>query len=100
MSNEDLQRELECPICFNYLQIPIRMCKTGHSICDTCRSKLFVCPICESGFSEGSNKSLESIIPLLKFPCKFRDKGCQDLLFHVERLAHEIECPRQGIRLV
>ncbi|XP_072391397.1 E3 ubiquitin-protein ligase Siah1-like [Diabrotica undecimpunctata] len=97
MSNEDLQRELECPICFNYLQIPIRMCITGHSICDTCRNKLIVCPICESGFSNGSNISLESIIPLLKFPCKFRDRGCQNLLFHCDRLAHETDCSYKGI---
>ncbi|XP_050509573.1 E3 ubiquitin-protein ligase Siah1-like [Diabrotica virgifera virgifera] len=97
MSNEDLQRELECPICLNYLQIPIRMCTTGHSLCDTCRNKLTVCPMCLSGFSNGSNRSLESIIPLLKIPCKFRDKGCQDLLFHVDRLAHEVDCPHQGI---
>uniref|UniRef100_A0A6P7GQ86 RING-type E3 ubiquitin transferase n=1 Tax=Diabrotica virgifera virgifera TaxID=50390 RepID=A0A6P7GQ86_DIAVI len=97
MSNENLQRELECPICFNYLQPPIRMCKKGHSICSTCRSKIDVCPTCRSKFSNGSNISLESIIPLLKFPCRFRDKGCQNLLLHCDRLAHETACTYKGI---
>uniref|UniRef100_A0A6P7GJS5 RING-type E3 ubiquitin transferase n=1 Tax=Diabrotica virgifera virgifera TaxID=50390 RepID=A0A6P7GJS5_DIAVI len=96
MSDKDLQRELECPICFSYLQPPIRMCIKGHSICSTCRNKLTVCPTCRSTFSNASNISLESIIPLLKLPCKYSHRGCEKLLLHSDRLAHEVDCPYKG----
>lgn len=54
-------RELECPVCVNYMIPPIRLCTNGHSLCEPCRFKLTKCPICNGKFTEVRNRSLETV---------------------------------------
>jgi len=59
--DEDLRKELECPICYEYLKPPIWMCENGHSICSKCKQKLKTCPSCRRPFLPTRNLALESL---------------------------------------
>lgn len=59
--DEDLRKELECPICYEYMKPPISMCENGHSICSSCKPKLKNCPSCKRPFLATRNLALESL---------------------------------------
>lgn len=59
--DEDLRKELECPICYEYMMPPIWMCENGHSICSDCKPKLKNCPSCRRPFLTTRNLPLESL---------------------------------------
>lgn len=66
VSNDDILLRLECPICSNFMRTNIKLCVTGHSICNECESKLDKCPICTLPFYGARNFGLESVGDLLK----------------------------------
>jgi len=59
--DEDLRKELECPICCEFMKPPISMCENGHSICSNCKPKLKNCPSCRRPFLPTRNLALESL---------------------------------------
>ena len=59
--DEDLRKELECPICYEYMKPPISMCENGHSICSDCKPQLKNCPSCRRPFLPTRNLALESL---------------------------------------
>jgi E3 ubiquitin-protein ligase SIAH1 len=63
--NKDLMKELECPVCLEYMKPPISMCGNGHSICSDCKSKLNNCPVCRKSFLKVRNFALESLSTVL-----------------------------------
>ena len=58
---KDLQRILECPVCFITPEDPEKahFCSNGHMICGSCRKNVQKCPVCRSVDLKGQN-------PLLK----------------------------------
>lgn len=80
-SNDDfkinLLRELECPICQDYMLAPIYVCSLGHSICGDCKIKLKNCPTCLSEYGDTRNYTLENMLQLIKFPCQNHQHGCE-----------------------
>lgn len=44
---ERLIEELKCPGCANPMKAPIKLCSTGHSVCDSCTNTLDSCPLCK-----------------------------------------------------
>eukprot|EP00096_Caligus_rogercresseyi_P009048 TRINITY_DN3002_c0_g1_i1.p1 TRINITY_DN3002_c0_g1~~TRINITY_DN3002_c0_g1_i1.p1 ORF type:complete len:483 (+),score=143.23 TRINITY_DN3002_c0_g1_i1:44-1492(+) len=55
LNNEELQEiegELECPVCMDISRPPIYQCEEGHIICSTCKPLLTNCPHCASKYSE------------------------------------------------
>jgi Seven in absentia protein family. len=90
---DDFMKELECPVCLDYMMPPIVMCESGHSICSKCRPNLSKCPYCRQPFLNLRNKALESLSLRVKHPCCHKSYGCQ-LVFRADVKAdHEIECP-------
>lgn len=74
-SNKDwLKDELECLICNEVMAPPIHCCKTGHSVCDKCRSQIDKCPTCEAKYEGARNYTLEKVAEHLDYPCK--NQGC------------------------
>lgn len=70
---------LECPICYEYYTLPIRICINGHSFCCICAQSSKVCPICRSALNSNShNIALESILENISIPCKF--DGCNETI--------------------
>jgi E3 ubiquitin-protein ligase SIAH1 len=63
--DKGLMKELECPVCFEYMKPPISMCENGHSICNDCKPKLNNCPFCRKSFLNVRNLALESLSTVL-----------------------------------
>ncbi|CAG9858305.1 unnamed protein product [Phyllotreta striolata] len=89
---DELLQDLECPVCMEYLTPPIRMCTSGHSICDDCRSKITFCPLCAKKFSTGRNVTLEHVAEKIKYPCTYRKYGCKEKLSCNELYNHQRKC--------
>ena len=54
---EDLEKELECPVCFNLATSPIFKCDDDHLICSSCKLKLMNCPQCREDYpKEGARR--------------------------------------------
>lgn len=47
---ERLIEELKCPGCAVPMKAPIKLCCTGHSVCDGCTNLLDSCPLCKVTF--------------------------------------------------
>jgi E3 ubiquitin-protein ligase SIAH1 len=91
--SEDFLKELECPVCMEYMTPPITMCKSGHNICNSCRPKLRECPTCRQSFLNVRNKALENLSVLAKYPCPYKSYGCQLVFGQEEITQHQILCP-------
>jgi hypothetical protein len=67
----------ECPICMTLATSgPIKQCKNGHHICDTCASRLDKCPSCKEKI-DIRNLQLENLRDATPFPCQNVDNGCK-----------------------
>jgi hypothetical protein len=97
---EDLLKDLECPVCTEYMVPPIKLCTNGHNICRKCRGRVQCCPTCRAKFSGIRNFALENIARRQKYPCVNRHRGCLEL-FSIEHIAEhhagcvygKIKCP-------
>ncbi|XP_050315275.1 uncharacterized protein LOC126749611 [Anthonomus grandis grandis] len=75
--NEDMLRELECPVCYEYMLPPIYQCINGHSICESCKDRpIKVCPKCTGQIRDTRNFALEKLTAKINYSCKYRDHGC------------------------
>jgi E3 ubiquitin-protein ligase SIAH1 len=98
----ELLKELECPVCMEYMESPIRMCENGHNICDSCGSQVTRCPSCRGGFTNARNFTLERIAATAIYPCKNRKAGREETFTGNHRNSHQseslfqrTECPFQ-----
>lgn len=90
--DEDLLKQLECPVCTNYLTSPITPCQNGHNICAKCKSHAPICPSCGGQFLPFRNVTLEEIAKTTMYPCKNRAGGCLQIFSMDNRDDHETEC--------
>lgn len=90
--NENVLKELECPICFQFMIPPIHQCVAGHSICDKCKSEVKECPTCRSAIGNTRNFSLEKMMAHFNYPCKYREYGCDFTSVMEELRVHESDC--------
>jgi len=58
-------KEIECPVCMEYMSPPISLCTRGHNLCDTCSRGIPKCPICQEVFIT-RNLALEVITNKMK----------------------------------
>jgi hypothetical protein len=90
--NEAMLKELECPVCMEYMVPPLKLCTNGHNICSRCRESVQFCPTCRAEFSEIRNVLLENIVRIQMYPCANRQSGCLEL-FSIEHIAeHHAAC--------
>ena len=90
--DEDLLRDLECPVCMEYMVPPIKLCSNGHNICSRCRRRVEWCPTCRAEFSETRCLAPENIVRRKKYPCANRQRRCLDLLFIEQIAEHHAVC--------
>jgi E3 ubiquitin-protein ligase SIAH1 len=98
--DEDLLRDLECPVCMEYMVPPIKLCANGHHICSRCRERVQLCPTCRAMFLDVRCVALENIVRRQKYPCANRKNGCLET-FSIEHIAEhhavcvygKIKCP-------
>ncbi|PSN34522.1 hypothetical protein C0J52_27363 [Blattella germanica] len=91
--SKDLLRELECPVCMEYMISPIFMCEGRHNICNHCRRVLNKCPTCRQPFITARNIYLENLSKQVQYPCINRKMGCKVTTFHDRICKHQDECP-------
>jgi len=89
---QSLLRELECPVCMDYMVPPIMMCVNGHNVCDICRPKIPRCPTCRQEFLSGRNVALEHLARDVKYPCSYQKYGCEEFLVHDTVREHQHRC--------
>lgn len=100
----------ECPVCAEHCSPPFTQCRAGHLTCNECLRRMKSCPLCrddsskfcECGIGEAGelasvsvryrNLSLENVAELIRFPCKYAHRGCENWLSARERQEHEREC--------
>jgi len=92
----DLLKELECPVCLEYMTSPIKMCENRHNICSSCKERLSNCPTCRGKFINIRNISLEKSAASAIFPCKNTESGCEETLLIGDRTNHQSECMYQS----
>ena len=104
--DEDLLKEIECPVCIEYMVPPIKLCTNGHNICKKYRESVECCPTCRAKFTETRCVALDNIARRLKDPCVNRQSGCLDLLsmehiakHHAACLYGKIKCPFQLFKM-
>ncbi|XP_069680350.1 E3 ubiquitin-protein ligase sina-like [Periplaneta americana] len=88
----DLLRELECPVCLRYFIPPIPLCSNGHSVCNSCRTKVRNCPTCRCAFINHRSLIFENIVRSLQFPCSNQSEGCAEVLSNDLINEHEAVC--------
>jgi E3 ubiquitin-protein ligase SIAH1 len=90
--DEDLLKELECPVCMEYMAPPIKLCTNGHTTCSKCRERVPCCPTCRAVFTEIRSVALENIARRLNYPCANRMSGCLDLFSFKNITEHHAVC--------
>ena len=70
-------KELECPVCMEFMMPPIMMCHNGHNICSNCRFKLKKCPTCKKSFLKVRNIALEKFVQKMESRCCYANYGCK-----------------------
>lgn len=106
-ANEHLLSLFECPICYDNILPPILQCQNGHLVCKSCRTMINTCPTCRVPFGTNNirNLSLEKLATTVKFPCKYANHGCPEVLYFKEKTEHEdhkcqfrpYNCPCPGL---
>jgi Seven in absentia protein family len=91
--NFNINQCLECPVCMDFLCVPVFQCSNGHSICGQCTAKidLEVCPICRIKLTKNfRNYSLEKILDNITTNCRF--EGCKEVINLSKRAEHQNHC--------
>ena len=79
--SQDLLAELECPVCYEMMLPPIRLCVEGHSLCNTCRFRLESCPTCRKPLTNARNRALEKVAEKLsKYIVNFKLSRAFDIV--------------------
>ncbi|XP_046608846.1 E3 ubiquitin-protein ligase sina-like [Neodiprion virginianus] len=58
---EDLEELLQCPVCFERPESPVKQCERGHHICNVCKDLITECPLCKSRFSNARSYLAEEL---------------------------------------
>ena len=75
-----------------YMRPPITLCVNGHNICDICKPRMVLCPICRAQFLNTRNKCVEDLVSHVKYPCKYRASGCKKILNYDTIVEHQVKC--------
>ncbi|CAG9824087.1 unnamed protein product [Phaedon cochleariae] len=74
---EKFKKQLQCPICMEYMIGKIYNCEKGHVLCDTCKLQLTECPSCRASLGESRSFPLESLADEVVLACVFSKNGCE-----------------------
>lgn len=90
-----LLAELRCPSCACPMQAPIKLCESGHSVCNLCTKMLAKCPLCFKSFTEVRSLTLEAVSAKAQFRCSNSSLGCPVRLQLNLLGKHEQQCAYQ-----
>jgi len=95
-SNESINEELECPVCYKIPRGPIFQCNRGHIVCKHCRTSLAICPQCKATLKHNVRSLVaEKIRDKVPLPCIF--EGCEVQMRREELEKHEKICASRDV---
>lgn len=56
---------MSCPVCCDCLQVPVKHCRNGHTVCNNCHARVRHCPICRGNFISLKIRVLENVLDSL-----------------------------------
>ena len=86
---------LECPVCYLTPKKSgkIEVCINGHYICESCRPRVTICPLCRTDKLNFSSPLLDRLLKSLPIICSKASFGCQDTFEDEHNLeVHEPIC--------
>ena len=102
---ENVQRILECLVCFNIPENTgqVQFCSNGHLLCDSCYQKILgkKCPTCESERWNGHHSLkplMDQILSFLPKPCPFSE--CETQFENKDREEHLKNCQHRMVDCV
>ena len=101
---QELQSSLECPVCLETIRsAPVKCCRNGHLICNTCVTRAQNCPTCRVPMGVTMNNKCVShvanrLIDLVPHPCTNKDRGCPVEERLTVLTGHEPECRFRDVR--
>ncbi|CAH1176948.1 unnamed protein product [Phaedon cochleariae] len=87
-----LKKQLQCPICMEYMIGYIYNCEKGHVVCNVCKIQLTECPYCRTKIGESRNFPLENLAEIVPFACRFSEDGCEFTGEYKLLCEHEKSC--------
>ena len=67
-------------------------------MCNSCRKKLQICPVCKAKLRTNRNLMAEKILEILPIKCCFTEHGCKEQLAKAEREKHILRCPFREVQ--
>lgn len=78
---------ITCTMCNEILKPPVMLVENIGNICSSCYEETE-----EPTQKSLNNQALAKILGLLKLPCKFKSKGCNERMLQQDLLDHQNEC--------
>lgn len=93
-SDEELPEDFVCPICFELLVGQVFQCVNGHVICEKCVKSVLSCPQCRIEYNGAPIRVrvLENMLDRMSFNCKYKKKGCTQMLKRADLFTHNETC--------
>lgn len=60
---------LECPVCVDMMESPVRQCINGHCVCNACRARVSACPLCRGPLSFSTHAAMDLLARTLTLRC-------------------------------
>lgn len=93
LSDADMYKIMECPVCTKSMYPPIQQCPSGHALCSNCKMKVNnKCPVCKKEIGNIRCLVLEKFAVSLLLPCSNHTLGCQEMLPYYGKEKHESQC--------
>ncbi|CAL8086651.1 unnamed protein product [Orchesella dallaii] len=92
VSQDQLIKLLECPVCYEFPAPPLFSCERGHFTCSACMRFLKSCSICRGHFAAARNFAVESIIEGSYFKCRNAYAGCTEVIKGDKLNSHLSQC--------
>ncbi|XP_034251040.1 E3 ubiquitin-protein ligase SIAH2-like [Thrips palmi] len=82
--------QLECPVCVDTMESPVRQCVNGHCVCNACRTRVSSCPLCRGPLSFSTHAALDLLARTLRLRCVHEQ--CTASIKVPDRETHLLEC--------
>jgi len=96
---DQLLQFLRCSFCKETSTQPVIQCRKGHVYCKSCKAanKIIQCNVCKQTLLDAPNPALDSLLSMITLPCKYRNRGCEALLFSPDIEDHDKECKNRPL---
>jgi len=98
IEEDSLLQVLSCVQCSELCAPPLTQCRKGHLYCSDCRAaNCRTCRLCKQAVASESTSSqdniaLDRLLSLISLECKYRSRGCNEIVVLSMKPKHETTC--------